>query len=84
MRSKNPPMPPAPFQVVRTRTVVVPASAGWTVHPADGASSTVRVRTAWNGAGGIGGFFERTFAPRGLRRVYEDLLGRLDRELAAG
>jgi hypothetical protein len=56
----------------------------WTVHPADGASSTVRVRTAWNGAGGIGGFFERTFAPRGLRRVYEDLLGRLDRELAAG
>ncbi|MGY1820485.1 SRPBCC family protein [Geodermatophilus sp. SYSU D00079] len=56
----------------------------WTVHPADAGSSTVRVRTTWNGAGGIGGFFERTFAPKGLRRVYEDLLGRLDRELAAG
>ncbi|RBY74446.1 SRPBCC family protein [Geodermatophilus sp. TF02-6] len=54
----------------------------WTVHPADAGLTTVRVRTTWNGAGGVGGFFERTFAPRGLRRVYEDLLGRLDRELA--
>jgi hypothetical protein len=55
----------------------------WTVHPADTGATTVRVRTTWNGAGGIGGFFERTFAPKGLRRVYEDLLARLDRELAA-
>ena len=55
----------------------------WTVHPADGGVSTVRVRSTWNGAGGIGGFFERTFAPKGLRRVYEDLLGRLDREVTA-
>ena len=55
----------------------------WTVHPADSGLTTVRVRTTWNGAGGIGGFFERTFAPRGLRRVYEELLGRLDQELAA-
>jgi hypothetical protein len=56
----------------------------WTVHPADHGTTTVRVRTAWNGAGGIGGFFERTFAPKGLQRVYRDFLGRLDRELAAG
>jgi hypothetical protein len=56
----------------------------WTVVPAEAGVSTVRVRTTWNGAGGIGGFFERTFAPKGLRRVYEDILGRLDRELAAG
>ena len=56
----------------------------WTVTPADAGASTVRVRTTWNGAGGIGGFFERTFAPKGLRRVYVDVLGRLDRELAAG
>jgi Polyketide cyclase / dehydrase and lipid transport len=54
----------------------------WTLHPADAGLTTVRVRTTWNGAGGIGGFFERTFAPKGLRRVYEDLLGRLDREVA--
>ena len=55
----------------------------WTLHPADAGLTTVRVRTTWNGAGGIGGFFERTFAPKGLRRVYEELLGRLDRKLAA-
>ena len=54
----------------------------WTLHPADAGLTTVRVRTTWTGAGGIGGFFERTFAPKGLRRVYEDLLGRLDREVA--
>jgi hypothetical protein len=55
----------------------------WTVHPADAGITTVRVRTTWNGAGGIGGFFERTFAPKGLQRVYDEILGRLDRELAA-
>ena len=54
----------------------------WTLHPADAGLTTVRVRTTWNGAGGIGGFFERTFAPKGLRRTYEELLGRLDREVA--
>ena len=53
----------------------------WTVTPAGSGSSTVRVRTTWDGAGGVGGFFERTFAPRGLRRVYNDLLGRLERRL---
>ena len=55
----------------------------WTVHSSDAGVSTVRVRTTWNGAGGVGGFFERTFAPKGLRRVYDEILGRLDRELAA-
>src|SRR3982751_5418655 len=55
----------------------------WTVHAGDAGVSTVRVRTTWNGAGGIGGFFERTFAPKGLRRVYTTMLERLDRELAA-
>ena len=55
----------------------------WTLRPADAGLTTVRVRTTWNGAGGIGGFFERTFAPKGLRRTYEELLGRLDREVAA-
>ena len=56
----------------------------WTLHPADAGTTTVRVRTTWNGAGGIGGFFERTFAPRGLQRVYGTMLDRLDQELGAG
>ena len=53
----------------------------WTVRPADVGTSTVTVRTTWNGAGGIGGFFERTFAPKGLRRVYLRMLERLETAL---
>ncbi len=56
----------------------------WTVHPADDGLTTVRVRTSWQGAPGIGGFFERTFAPKGLRRVYDRMLERLDAEIATG
>jgi uncharacterized protein YndB with AHSA1/START domain len=56
----------------------------WTAHPTDAGGTTVRVRTTWNGASGIGGFFERTFAPKGLRRVYEEMLTALDAELGAG
>jgi carbon monoxide dehydrogenase subunit G len=54
----------------------------WTVQPAGAGATTVRVRTTWTGAGGIGGFFERTFAPKGLQRVYGELFTRLERELA--
>jgi hypothetical protein len=50
----------------------------WTVVPADAGRSSVVVETTWNGAGGIGGFFERAFAPRGLRRIYDGVLARLD------
>ncbi|WP_216210789.1 SRPBCC family protein [Amycolatopsis aidingensis] len=49
----------------------------WTVRE-QGEGSLVRVQTSWDGAGGIGGFFEKTFAPGGLRRIYEGVLGRLD------
>jgi hypothetical protein len=30
----------------------------------------------------VGGFFERTFAPRGLARIHQGVLANLDRELA--
>jgi hypothetical protein len=50
----------------------------FTVTPA-GDSCTVRIQTQWSGAGGIGGFFERTFAPRVMRKMYADELARLDR-----
>ncbi|UOX99808.1 SRPBCC family protein [Blastococcus sp. PRF04-17] len=56
----------------------------WTVSAADAGVSSVRVRTTWNGARGVGGFFERTFAPKGLQRVYDELLERLDAEVATG
>jgi hypothetical protein len=49
----------------------------FTVAP-QGGKSTVQIATSWDGAGGIGGFFERIFAPRAMRAIYADQLTRLD------
>lgn len=48
----------------------------WTIAPA-GTGSTVTLKTAWQGAGGIGGFFEKTFAPLGLRKIQAEVLENL-------
>ena len=48
-----------------------------TVSPRDGAS-LVQISTTWGGAGGIGGVFERMFAPRVMRGIYADELERLN------
>ena len=50
----------------------------WTVTP-EGDRSRVRIASTWDGAGGVGGVFERLFAPRVLRGIYADTLERLDR-----
>jgi hypothetical protein len=50
----------------------------FTVDP-DGESSRVEISTSWEGAGGIGGFFERTFAPRVMKGIYAEELAALDR-----
>ncbi|MFB4306820.1 SRPBCC family protein [Actinomadura sp. GTD37] len=52
----------------------------WAVSPAAG-GSRVQVTTTWDGAGGIGGFFERIFAPKGLRAIYDEQLAKLSTEL---
>ena len=57
-----------------TTFVVAPEAAG----------SRVRIETRWEGAGGVGGFFERLFAPRVIRRLYADELERLDRYARSG
>jgi hypothetical protein len=49
----------------------------FTVSPQEGASR-VKIATTWEGAGGVRGFFEKMFAPRVLRGLYEDELRRLD------
>ncbi|MGW0775571.1 SRPBCC family protein [Streptomyces sp. NPDC054802] len=49
----------------------------WTVTPAGEGKCKVVVTTVWNGAGGIGGFFEKTFAPKGLGRIYDGVLANL-------
>ncbi|WP_330460695.1 SRPBCC family protein [Streptomyces sp. NBC_00820] len=53
----------------------------WRVTPAGEGSSRVTVTTTWKGAGGIGGFFERTFAPKGLGRIYDAVLANLATEV---
>ncbi|MGY2079722.1 SRPBCC family protein [Modestobacter sp. SYSU DS0657] len=56
----------------------------WSVRPADEGVSTVRVSSTWTGAGGIGGFFERTFAPKGLGRIHTAVLDRLEQAVTTG
>ena len=52
----------------------------WTVAPA-GPGSSVTVTTTWTGAGGVKGFFEKTFAPLGLKRIQGEVLANLKKEL---
>ena len=52
----------------------------WTVSPA-GTGSTVTVKTSWQGAGGVGGFFEKTFAPMGLGKIQSEVLENLKGQL---
>jgi uncharacterized protein YndB with AHSA1/START domain len=56
----------------------------WTLVPTtDGGATNLTLSTSWTSGGGIRGFFERTFAPKGLRRIYEELLDRLSKVAAA-
>ncbi|MGZ5196239.1 MAG: SRPBCC family protein [Ramlibacter sp.] len=52
----------------------------WTVAPA-GPGASVTVKTTWTGAGGIKGFFEKTFAPLGLKKIQAEVLTNLKKEL---
>jgi hypothetical protein len=52
----------------------------WTVAPA-GPGSSVTMTTSWTGAGGVKGFFEKTFAPLGLKKIQSEVLANLKREV---
>lgn len=54
--------------------------SNWTVAPA-GTGSTVNLKTSWTGAGGVKGFFEKTFAPLGLRKIQDEVLANLKKEV---
>ncbi|AXG81190.1 SRPBCC family protein [Streptomyces paludis] len=56
----------------------------WTVTPAGEGRSKAVVTTVWDGASGVGGFFERTFAPKGLGRIYDEVLAKLAAQAEAG
>ncbi|MDA8295304.1 MAG: SRPBCC family protein [Actinomycetota bacterium] len=46
---------------------------------ADGAGARVTISTTWqSAASGIGGFFEKRFAPLAMAKIYQDELRRLD------
>ncbi|MGL4306795.1 MAG: SRPBCC family protein [Mycobacteriaceae bacterium] len=48
----------------------------WTVREAAGGSE-VTTMTQWKGAGGVSGFFEKTFAPLGLKKIQTQVLENL-------
>jgi uncharacterized protein YndB with AHSA1/START domain len=68
---------PEPGRVLTESDMNSTAVTTFTVSP-QGSASLVKISTAWDGAGGIGGVFERMFAPRVLRGIYADELKRLD------
>jgi len=53
----------------------------WTVSAVGEDQAKVVVEASWTGAGGIGGFFERTFAPKGLNRIHDAVLAKLAEEI---
>jgi uncharacterized protein YndB with AHSA1/START domain len=69
---------PEPGRVLRESDQSSSLITKFIVDPAVSGSSLVQISTTWRGAGGIGGFFERTFAPRAMKAIYEDELARLD------
>jgi hypothetical protein len=68
---------PEPGRVLTESDTGSSAVTTFTVTP-QGGQSVVQIATTWEGAGGIGGFFERLFAPRVMRSIYADELERLD------
>lgn len=55
----------------------------WQVAPTgDSSQSRVSVATDWEGGSGIGGFFERTFAPMGMRKIYDTMLDELEHNVS--
>ncbi len=75
---------PAPGATVVERDRNSSLVTTWTLVPTtDGTATNLKLSTAWRGSGGVGGFFERTFAPRGLRRIYDEVLDRLTKAVGA-
>lgn len=69
---------PAKGQTLMEKDLNSSLSTTWTLTPMQGGRATkVQVTTSWEGSSGMGGFFERTFAPMGLRRIYNQMLSQL-------
>ena len=42
------------------------------------------MKTTWSGADGIGGLFEKTFAPMGLGKIQDEVLANLKKLVESG
>lgn len=54
----------------------------WSVDSTHDGRAMVSVQASWTGAGGVRGAVERAVAPFGFRRILDEMLRRLERELA--
>lgn len=72
---------PEPGRVLTESDTMSSSVTTWTVTP-QGNTCLVQISTTWQGASGVGGFFERMFAPPGLRRIHDGILTNLDSILA--
>lgn len=69
---------PEPGRVLREQDMDSSLVTRFILTAMDGNTRTnVSIITQWQGGSGIGGFFERTFAPRATRGVYNRELDRL-------
>lgn len=68
---------PEPGRVLTETDANTSAVTTFTVTPR-AAVSTVNISCTWNGASGVGGFFERLFAPPAMRKILTDELNRLN------
>lgn len=74
---------PEKGRVLRERDTNSSLVTNWTIDQgANAEQSHVTIATDWEGAGGMGGFFERTFAPMGMRGIYTEVLNRLEQSVA--
>ncbi len=71
-------VPAEPDRLVRDEDALSSLRTEWSLSP-EGEGTKVTATTTWQGAGGIGGFFERTFAPKGVARLHQQTLERLER-----
>lgn len=62
---------PEPGRVLQEQDTASSLVTQFILTPADGSAHTnVSIVTEWQGGSGIGGFFERAFAPMAMRRIY--------------
>lgn len=70
-----------PSHMLTERDLASTYTTRWKIeHVGSGAHVRVRLSSEWESrATGIGGFFERRFAPRGVQRIHQETLIRLGR-----